>query len=65
MLLGLPEFGLEKTLQFFPELKEENINHLKYHETESKIFFLFKKAISRYKAVYARRKFRNSSGYRL
>lgn len=36
MLLGLPEFGLEKTLQFFPELKEENINHLKYHETESK-----------------------------
>ncbi len=46
ILLGLPEFGLEKTLQFFPELKEENTNHLKYHETESKYSSYLKRQLA-------------------
>ncbi|MFK7968077.1 MAG: tRNA uridine-5-carboxymethylaminomethyl(34) synthesis enzyme MnmG [Rickettsiaceae bacterium] len=36
MLLGLPKFGVEKVIEFFPELKEENSNYLKYYENESK-----------------------------
>ena len=36
MLLGLPKFGVEKVMEFFPELKEENPNYLKYYENESK-----------------------------
>jgi tRNA uridine 5-carboxymethylaminomethyl modification enzyme len=37
-LLGLPQFGLEKALEFFPELKKENTKYLKYFEVESKYF---------------------------
>jgi tRNA uridine 5-carboxymethylaminomethyl modification enzyme len=33
-------------LQFFPELKEENINHLKYHETESKYSSYLKRQLA-------------------
>lgn len=35
-LLGLPKFGIDKVIEFFPELAEENTNHIKYHEIESK-----------------------------
>lgn len=35
-LLGLPNFGLEKTIKIFPELKEENENHLRQFEIQSK-----------------------------
>ena len=35
-LLGLPEFGLEKIIEFFPELQNYDIKYLKYYEVESK-----------------------------
>ena len=46
VLLGLPKFGSEKVIEFFPELKEENIAYLKYHEVESKYSSYLKRQLA-------------------
>lgn len=45
-LIGLSQFGLEKTLDFFPELKKQNIKYLKYYEIESKYAPYLKKQLA-------------------
>ena len=46
MLLGLPKFGSEKVVEFFPELNSENANYLKYYENESKYSSYLKRQAS-------------------
>ncbi len=45
-LLGLPNFGLKKVVELFPDLENENINYLKYHEIESKYSSYLKRQLS-------------------
>ncbi len=46
VLLGLPKFGSEKVVEFFPELNSENANYLKYYENESKYSSYLKRQAS-------------------
>lgn len=46
VLMGLPNFGLEKMVEFFPELENEKVNYLKYHEIESKYSSYLKRQLS-------------------
>jgi tRNA uridine 5-carboxymethylaminomethyl modification enzyme len=46
MLLGLPNFGLQKVIEFFPELNKENVDYLKYYENESKYSSYLKRQAS-------------------
>jgi tRNA uridine 5-carboxymethylaminomethyl modification enzyme len=45
-MLGLPKFGFEKVVEFFPELNKENIGYLKYYENESKYSSYLKRQAS-------------------
>ena len=45
-MLGLPKFGFEKVVEFFPELNKENADYLKYHENESKYSSYLKRQAS-------------------
>jgi len=45
-MLGLPKFGFEKVVEFFPELNKENTDYLKYHENESKYSSYLKRQAS-------------------